>query len=128
MLQCDRRHMTLRPPPVQVSWIHSAEDQPIARELLRLAHALDRQGPIRNRLTYGPGMTEAQLTEKAGELERRSLPRNQAMARHPHLDARLSKNHMVGGDIAVFLISPAALADSSWQLAMQDALREGGPR
>jgi predicted MPP superfamily phosphohydrolase len=121
--------MVLLPPPVQVSWIHSAEDQPIARELLRLAGMLERQGLIRNRLTYGHAMLEAQPTEKANRIKQQSQTRNQAMLRHAyHHDAQLPEKHAVGGDIVVFLVSPAALADNAWQFALRNALQEGGPR
>src|SRR4051812_17203177 len=115
--------MVLLPPPVQVTWIHSVEDQPIARELVRLAGVLERQGLIRNLVTYGLATPKTLMTGH------RAAHNKVAVAAYAQpLERGAVEKHVAGGDIAVFLVSPAALADKEWQFALGNALREAGPR
>jgi predicted MPP superfamily phosphohydrolase len=100
---------------VQVSWIHSAEDGAIARALLRLAGVLQRQGRIENQAIS--------TTARA----RRDLQSRDVSPREV-TQILLTGRQSISGDIAMFLASPAALADEPWQLALEDALREDGPR
>lgn len=116
-----RPHMVLLPPPVQVSWIYSAEDQPIARELLRLAGVLERQGLIRNWLPHRLATSSAWSSDGQGSSQG-TAPQYAMPGYSPN------ETTVLGGGIAVFLVSPAALEDKEWQRAMADAMRADGPR
>jgi 3',5'-cyclic AMP phosphodiesterase CpdA len=82
---------------VQVSWVFSLEDESIARELLRLAGVLERQGLVRNRAMDPTALAVALRDDK----------------------------YPVGSGIAVFLVSPAATSDRQWQAALHSALGAG---
>jgi hypothetical protein len=86
--------MTTSGSTVTVSWVYSGEDEPIARELLRLAGVLQRLGTIRN--------------QPVSTLE----------------ESLLHTSHTFGDGIAVFLVSPAALEDPRWGGLLQDALQD----
>lgn len=84
---------------IQISWIYSAEDESIARDLMRLAGVLEGLGLVRNR-AMGPGLTEPLF---AGQ-------------------------HMFGDGIAVFLVSPTARESGAWLSRLHQALAERSAR
>jgi Calcineurin-like phosphoesterase len=65
-----------------------------------------------------------ELMRLAGVLATQGVLRNREL----YGTASLNDPHVVMGEIVVFLVSPAALADWAWRLALDDALRERGPR
>lgn len=83
-----------------VTWVYTNDDARVGRELVRFAGVLARQGVIRNRELESALTTEALPTQR----------------------------HIIESDIAVFLVSPMALDDDRWQRALQDALRDDGPK
>jgi predicted MPP superfamily phosphohydrolase len=83
-----------------VTWIYTKDDERVGRELVRFAGVLAKLGVIRNRELDSTRTAESLLTQR----------------------------HIVDGELAVFLVSPAALDDQQWQYSLRDALRERGPR
>lgn len=92
--------MVASEPAVQVSWVYSFEDESVARELIKLASVLERQGLLRNRPMDPAALSEAMRDEK----------------------------YPVGSGIAVFLVSPSAVSDPQWQAALRSGLRTGAYR
>jgi predicted MPP superfamily phosphohydrolase len=97
---------------VQVSWIYSVEDESIARDLLRLAGVLERQGLVRNQTI------DASLRARrdAGVPYFSPLAASGYHWRHAR--------SLLDDGITVFLISPAALANTEWENLLQAALFE----
>ncbi|HEX4423415.1 MAG TPA: metallophosphoesterase [Kofleriaceae bacterium] len=84
---------------MSVSWIYADEDASIARELVRLASVLERQGLLGNH-TMGSELVEPLFV----------------------------RQHAIGAGIAMFMVSPAALASPSWLSRLHQALDERGVR
>ena len=97
--------------PVQVSWVYALEDEPIARDLLRLARVLEKQGLVRNLLWPAPPLVVPPLATGT-PMPPRLLP------------SPWSKVHGVSlrEGVAVFLVSPTAIADSHWAHLLLDVL------
>ena len=92
---------------IQVSWVYTLEDEPFARDLVRLARVLEKQGLVRNRMFMPTSGTLSPPFPVALGTPAESAP----TGRHDFSDG-----------IAVFLVSPAALEDSHWNHLLQSAL------
>src|SRR5262249_38081303 len=86
-------------PSVTVSWVFIDEDESLARELLRLAALLERQGVVQNRVMNVAISSEARSVQV--------MP---------------TEAHSFGAGIVVFLLSPAAVESAAWNRWLQHAL------
>lgn len=94
---------------VQVSWVFATEDEPVARELLRLAGVLEKQGLVRNRILAGvESGTSGWFSYGVGEASR--------------LEFLSTRPPSFGEGIAVFLASPEVLEDKYWIGLLRHAL------
>lgn len=94
--------MAVTASPVLVSWVFASEDEPIARDLLRLAGVLEKLGLVRNRgMTGTPGGSQVVFGRSLNEF----LP---------------SDPHRWGSGIAVFLVSPSVLEHEHWSRLLHD--------
>src|SRR4051794_8386395 len=101
--------MAVHRSPVLVSWVYALEDEPIARELLRLARVLEKQGLVRNQMVAQvPGGLPAPL----------SMP----LGGGPSAGSATAKSHDFAEGIAAFLVSPASLEDAHWRKLLASAL------
>lgn len=101
--------MAVHRSPVLVSWVYAFEDEPIARELLRLARVLEKQGLVRNQMvTQLPGGLPATL----------AMPLGGARS----AESVTTQMHDFARGIAAFLVSPASLKDAHWRRLLASAL------
>ncbi len=108
--------MTAHQPPVQVTWVYALEDEPIARDLLLLARVLEKQGLVRNWACMPAPRPVAMLASGS------PVPSPPGVAHTG--SSPWSKGHGVGirEGVAVFLVSPAALATVPWNDLLHDTL------
>lgn len=100
--------MAVHRSPVLVSWVYAFEDEPVARELLRLARVLEKQGLVRNQMVAQvPGGLPASFPMPLGGA--------------PSAESVTTKRHDFAEGIAAFLVSPASLEDAHWRHLLSSA-------
>lgn len=101
--------MAVHRSPVLVSWVYAFEDEPIARELLRLAKVLEKQGLVRNQMVVQlPGGLPASFPVPLGGA--------------PSAESVAINRHDFAEGIAAFLVSPGSLGDAHWRRLLASAL------